>query len=498
MIKTLLKTKKPIHFDNSYARLPSQFYTRQNPIPVSAPSLIKVNHTLAKKLNIDPEWLESDEGVSTIAGNIVPDGGDPIATVYAGHQFGMWTPQLGDGRAILLGEILDSQEKRYDFQLKGSGPTPYSRGGDGRAPLGPILREYIVSEAMAAFHITTTRILAAAETGDHVYRQNILPGAILIRIAKSHIRIGTFEFFSSRNDQESLKILINYVIKRHYPEAANYENPVLAMLDAVIKNQAHLISSWQRIGFIHGVMNTDNMLLSGETIDYGPCAFMDTFHPSAVFSSIDHNGRYAYNKQPAIGCWNLMQLAQTLIPFLDNNRERAIKLAQDALDKYMNLLTESYQTGMMMKLGLRHNMRGDIKLTKDLLDIMAKDKMDYTLTFRYLSDLAGNDTKTNIGTLIICSEKFNYWLKIWKKRLAKSTQSPKKRQTEMYTLNPAFIPRNHLIEEAIKAAVENKDFNLFHQLIDVVKQPFEYQAALEKYARAPRPEQIVHETFCGT
>ncbi len=225
---------------------------------------------------------------------------------------------------------------------------------------------------------------------------------------------------------------------------------------------------------------------------------MDTFNPGAVFSSIDHNGRYAYNKQPAIGCWNLMQLAQTLIPFLDNNRERAIKLAQDALDKYMNLLTESYQTGMMMKLGLRHNMRGDIKLTKDLLDIMAKDKMDYTLTFRYLSDLAGNDTKTNIGTLIICSEKFNYWLKIWKKRLAKSTQSPKKRQTEMYTLNPAFIPRNHLIEEAIKAAVENKDFNLFHQLIDVVKQPFEYQAALEKYARAPRPEQIVHETFCGT
>ena len=268
----MLKTKPHINFDNSYSRLPGQFYTRQNPVPVSAPSLIRVNHALAEKLGIDPIWLESEEGIATITGNKIPVGGDPIATVYAGHQFGGWSPQLGDGRAILLGEILDKENQRYDFQLKGSGPTPYSRGGDGRASLGPILREYIVSEAMAAFHIPTTRILAAAATGDHVYRQNILPGAILVRIAKSHIRIGTFEFFSSRNDQESLKILSDHVIQRHYPEAAEHENPVLAMLDAVIENQAHLIASWQQIGFIHGVMNTDNILLSGETIDYGPCA----------------------------------------------------------------------------------------------------------------------------------------------------------------------------------------------------------------------------------
>tara|TARA_B100000686_G_scaffold289667_1_gene316503 strand:+ start:465 stop:1949 length:1485 start_codon:yes stop_codon:yes gene_type:complete len=494
----LLKTKTPIHFDNSYARLPGQFYTRQNPVPVSAPSLIKVNHTLAQKLNIDPAWLESNVGVSTIAGNIVPDGGDPIATVYAGHQFGRWNPQLGDGRAILLGEILDKQKERYDFQLKGSGPTPYSRGGDGRAPLGPILREYIVSEAMAAFHITTTRILAAAATGDHVYRQNILPGAILVRIAKSHIRIGTFEFFSSRNDQESLRILTNHVIQRHYPEAAKHENPVLAMLDAVIENQANLISSWQQIGFIHGVMNTDNMLLSGETVDYGPCAFMDTYNPETVFSSIDKNGRYAYGNQPTIGRWNLIQLVQVLIPLLDKDSKKASELAQASIIKYMSLLEKSYQNGMALKLGICNAMPDDIKLIKDLLDIMAENRMDYTLTFRYLSDLAGNDAKKGVGDLVTNSDEFVSWLGRWRKRLVLDEQTSIQRQARMYEKNPAFIPRNHLIEEAIQSAIENKNFNLFHQLIDVLKQPFEYHSALKKYALAPRPDQIVHETFCGT
>ena len=493
----MLETKSHINFDNSYSRLPGQFYTRQNPVPVSAPSLIRINHALAEKLDIDPIWLESEEGISTVTGNKIPVGGDPIATVYAGHQFGGWSPQLGDGRAILLGEVLNKQNQRYDFQLKGSGPTPYSRGGDGRAAIGPILREYIVSEAMAAFHIPTTRILAAAATGDHVYRQNILPGAILVRIAKSHIRIGTFEFFSSRNDQESLRLLADHVIQRHYPEAAKQENPVLAMLDAVIENQAHLIASWQQIGFIHGVMNTDNILLSGETVDYGPCAFMDEYHPETVFSSIDRNGRYAYDNQPTIGRWNLIQLAQVLIPLLDKDTEKARELAQESVNKYMGLLTKSYQNGMTLKLGICNAMPDDIKLIKDLLDIMAEDKMDYTLTFRYLSDLAGDDTRNGVGDLVTLSEKFRFWLECWKKRLLLDAQTSIQRQARMYAKNPVFIPRNHLIEEAIQAA-ENGNLNPFHQLVDVLTYPFEYKIELKKYALAPRPEQVVKETFCGT
>ena len=493
----MLKTKSHINFDNSYSRLPGQFYTRQNPVPVSAPSLIRINHALAEKLGIDPIWLESEEGISTVTGNKIPVGGDPIATVYAGHQFGGWSPQLGDGRAILLGEVLDKQNQRYDFQLKGSGPTPYSRGGDGRASLGPILREYIVSEAMAAFHIPTTRILAAAATGDHVYRQNILPGAILVRIAKSHIRIGTFEFFSSRNDQESLRLLAEHVIQRHYPEAAKQENPVLAMLDSVIENQAHLIASWQQIGFIHGVMNTDNILLSGETVDYGPCAFMDEYHPETVFSSIDRNGRYAYGNQPTIGRWNLIQLAQVLIPLLDRDREKARELAQESVNKYMNLLTKYYQNSMALKLGICNAMPDDIKLIKDLLDIMAEDKMDYTLTFRYLSDLAGDDARNGVGDLVTLSEKFSFWLERWKKRLLLDAQTSIQRQARMYAKNPVFIPRNHLIEEAIQAA-ENGNLNLFHKLVDILTHPFEYKVELKKYALAPRPEQVVKETFCGT
>jgi len=493
----LLKTKSHINFDNSYVRLPGQFYTRQNPVPVSAPSLIRINHALAEKLDIDPIWLESEEGISTVTGNKIPVGGDPIATVYAGHQFGGWSPQLGDGRAILLGEVLDKQNQRYDFQLKGSGPTPYSRGGDGRASLGPILREYIVSEAMAAFHIPTTRILTAAATGDHVYRQNILPGAILVRIAKSHIRIGTFEFFSSRNDQESLRLLADHVIQRHYPEAAKQENPVLAMLDSVIENQARLIASWQQIGFIHGVMNTDNILLSGETVDYGPCAFMDEYHPETVFSSIDRNGRYAYGNQPTIGRWNLIQLAQVLIPLLDKDREKARELAQESVNKYMNLLTKYYQNSMALKLGICNAMPDDIKLIKNLLDIMAEDKMDYTLTFRYLSDLAGDDARNGVGDLVTPSEKFSFWLECWKKRLLLDAQTSIQRQARMYAKNPVFIPRNHLIEEAIQAA-ENGNLNLFHKLVDILTHPFEYKVELKKYALAPRPEQVVKETFCGT
>ena len=350
---------------------------------------------------------------------------------------------------------------------------------------------------MAAFRIPTTRVLAAAATGDNVYRQNILPGAILVRIAKIHIRIGTFEFFSSQNDQESLRILADHVIHRHYPEAAEHENPVLAMLDSVIENQAHLIASWQQIGFIHGVMNTDNILLSGETVDYGPCAFMDEYHPETVFSSIDRNGRYAYGNQPTIGRWNLIQLAQVLIHLLDKDREKARELAQESVNKYMNLLTKSYQNSMTLKLGICNSTPDDIKLIKDLLDIMAEDKMDYTLTFRYLSDLAGDDSKNGVGDLVTLSEKFNFWLERWRRRLVLDAQTSIQRQARMYAKNPVFIPRNHLIEEAIQAA-ENGNLNLFHQLVDILKHPFEYKVALKKYALPPRPEQVVNETYCGT
>ncbi|MEJ6539731.1 MAG: YdiU family protein, partial [Halioglobus sp.] len=320
----------PITFDNSYARLPEQFYARQAPVPVTAPGPIRVNRQLAEQLGIDANWLSSEAGTQVVAGNAVPPGSEPLASVYAGHQFGGYNPQLGDGRAILLGEVLSHEGRRFDLQLKGSGPTPYSRGGDGRSPIGPVLREYIVSEAMHQLGVPTTRALAAVTTGEWVQRDGSLPGAILARVASSHIRIGTFQYFAARRDIESLQLLSHHVIDRHYPDAKSSDNPVLAMLEAIISRQAQLMAHWQLLGFIHGVMNTDNMLVCGETIDYGPCAFMDQFNPDQVFSSIDHAGRYAYRQQPAIAHWNLSVLAQALLPILDNEQERAVALAQKA------------------------------------------------------------------------------------------------------------------------------------------------------------------------
>ncbi|MCB1750099.1 MAG: YdiU family protein [Gammaproteobacteria bacterium] len=489
-----------MHFDNSYARLPPRFYTRLHPTPVAAPGLIRVNSALARHLRIDPDWLQSAEGVAVIAGNRIPAGADPIATVYAGYQFGGWSPQLGDGRAILLGEVIGADGVRYDIQLKGSGRTPYSRNGDGRAPLGPVLREYIVSEAMAALGIPSSRVLAAVTSGEWVMREGAEPGGVLVRVAQSHIRIGTFQFFASSQDLDAVRLLADHVIQRHYPEVSLADNPYLALLENVIAQQARLIASWQLVGFIHGVMNTDNMLVSGETIDYGPCAFMDAFDPAAVFSSIDHHGRYAYNNQPGIAHWNLAGLAQVLLPLLDRDPDKALALAQDSIDSFPQLYQNAYLQGMRRKLGLAESARDDAMLIQDLLDIMAEQESDFTLTFRCLSELADADRETASGLagLFELPQAFTPWLSRWRQRLAADSGDSATRRAEMLSVNPACIARNHLVQAAIEAAVIRQDFAPFHDLVDRLAQPYDHHQRDAYYAAPPRPDQLVRQTFCGT
>ena len=488
-----------MQFDNSYTQLPDRFFARQNPVPVKSPSLIRVNGALAKQLNIDPAWLESIDGVSAIAGNLIPDGADPIATVYAGHQFGSWNPQLGDGRAVLLGEIIAVDGERYDLQLKGSGQTPYSRMGDGRAPLGPVLREYVISEAMAALGISTSRTLAAVATGETVFREEALPGAVLARIAKSHIRIGTVQFFGSQNDVEGLKLLVEHVIGRHYPDVADAEFPAAALLDKVMEAQAKLVASWQMVGFIHGVMNTDNVLLSGETIDYGPCAFMDTYDPAAVFSSIDHGGRYAYRNQPGIANWNIACLAQSLLPLLADTEEKAIETGKELLEQFPGYFLEANISGLRSKLGLSNsgqdNKEDDEVLTKDFLDLLEANQCDFTLAFRRLSEIAGEPPTDSVSPLFEFPETFNEWLARWQTRCS-ADENPD-RQSDMLNTNPAVIPRNHLVEEAIAKATYEDDLSAFHQLVDHTAKPFESATDL-KYATPPTSEQVVAQTFCGT
>ena len=469
-------------------------------MPVSAPGLIRVNHSLAANLGIDPAWLESGQGVELIAGNFIPAGADPIALAYAGHQFGGWNPQLGDGRAILMGEVIANDGIRYDIQLKGSGRTEFSRGGDGRAPLGPVLREYIVSEAMATLGVPTSRALAAVTSGEWVMRETRLPGAVLARVAQSHIRIGTVQYFASRQDSEALKILVDHVIERHYPQTMQAENPVRAMLDAIISRQASLIAQWQSLGFIHGVMNTDNMLLSGETIDYGPCAFMDEFDPGKVFSSIDHGGRYAYSNQPHIAHWNLSVLTQALLPLLDKNQDNVLASGQAAIDAFPDLYQTAWQQRMLKKLGLEKKTPDDVKLIEDLSGLMQAEKTDFTLTFRCLSDLANPQTASGggVGSIFELPDSFAPWLDRWRQRLTGDRLDAKKRQLAMYMVNPVYIPRNHLVEEAISAAENQQDFKPFHALVDILAQPFEFDKTHARYAVPPRPEQVISQTFCGT
>jgi uncharacterized protein YdiU (UPF0061 family) len=485
-------------FDNSFARLPERFYSLQLPTPVEQPALIRVNDDLAQLLGIDPAWLASTEGIATVAGNLPLAGSTPLASVYAGHQFGSWNPQLGDGRAILLGELLGSDQKRYDIQLKGAGRTPYSRGGDGRSPLGPVLREYIVSEAMNTLGVPSTRALAAVSTGESVFREGALPGAVLARVAQSHIRIGTFQFFASRKDSDALRELADHVIQRHYPEAAQADNPYQALLTGVVGRQAQLVAHWQLIGFIHGVMNTDNMLLSGETVDYGPCAFMDRFHPDTVFSSIDHAGRYAYSNQPSIAQWNLACLAQALLPLLNEDEEQAVAAAQTTIDSFPDLFLDAHQQGMQRKLGLSSNQPGDEQLAQDLLTLMTEAETDFTLTFRRLADLADPGTNQGIQELFELPESFAPWLERWRERADTDDVAPAQRQQFMYVANPVFIPRNHLVQEAILAAERDQNLAPFHALADLLANPYEFQATMARYALPPRPEEVVHQTFCGT
>lgn len=481
-------------FDNSYARLPDRFFSRQMPTPVSTPELIRVNESLAALLQIDMDWLNSSDGIEVLAGNRIPDGADPIATVYAGHQFGNWNPQLGDGRAILLGEVIGTDQERYDLQLKGAGQTPYSRMGDGRAPLGPVLREYVVSEAMAALGIATSRSLAAVSTGDPVYREEALPGAVLARVARSHIRIGTVQLLAAREDVEGLKLLVEHVIHRHYPDAADAEIPALAMFDGILRRQASLVASWQGVGFIHGVMNTDNMLLSGETIDYGPCAFMDYYDPAKVYSSIDHGGRYAYRNQPGIANWNLACLAQALIPLVDTDEEKAIGMIREVLERFPAYFLDENLKVLRAKLGLGNIEESDEQLARDFLDLLEQENADITLAFRRLTELADDATEDEIREHFDFGEAFDEWLTRWRSRIETSTESP---QAIMLKANPFLIPRNHQIEFAIMEATAG-DFSRFHRLCDALADPFTARTENMDLALPPLPEETVRQTFCGT
>ena len=481
-----------IPFDNTYARLPERFFARLDPTPVRAPRLVKVNHDLARLLGLDPAVLETQEGVAALAGAAVPEAAQPIAQAYSGHQFGNFSPQLGDGRAILLGELVGTDRNRYDIQLKGSGPTPFSRRGDGRAAIGPVLREYLIGEAMHAFGIPTTRALAAVATGEDVYRETILPGAVLTRVAASHIRVGSFQFFAARSDLEAVRILADYAISRHYPqlEPGSYRG----FLDAVIARQAGLIAQWLLVGFIHGVMNTDNMAISGETIDYGPCAFMDTYDPATVFSSIDHAGRYAYGNQPRIAAWNLARLAETLLPLLSEDRDAAIASAEDALSAFGPRFNSAYLAGLRRKIGLETTQDGDDDLTQDLLKRMAEGQADFTLTFRRLATAArGGDEP--VRALFSPGAAYDGWAEFWRARLAKEPGDP---AATMLAVNPLYIPRNHLVEAALNAATANADYAPFEDLLAVINRPYNERHGWERYTLPPKPEERVLQTFCGT
>ena len=480
----------PITFDNSYGQLPANFYTRQALQPVTKPSLIKVNLDLAHQLGVDPTWLQTKDATQVFAGNALLPGADPLATVYAGFQFGNWNPQLGDGRALLLGEVLTDTGQRFDLQLKGSGPTHYSRGGDGRSPLGPVLREYLVSEAMNALGVPTTRALAAVTTGEPVYREQQEPGGVLTRVASSHIRFGSFQYFSGEQDQASLRRLADYTIDRHYPDLQASEQPYLALLNQVIEQIAQLIAKWQCLGFIHGVMNTDNMLITGETIDYGPCAFMDTFKQAAVYSAIDQQGRYAYQNQPAIAHWNLMTLAQALLPLLHDNEDVAIEQAKAALQTFPDRFDDHYNAHSADKLGLTPS-KVSRALFSEFLALLETHELDFTNSFSGLADHLESKTP------LLPTDDWQQWMAQWQAALQDSQDKPAARH-RMQQANPYVIPRNHLIEHAIQQAYNEGRFDQFDALLEAVTRPFDPELARSRFAQAPASDEIVKRTFCGT
>lgn len=491
MTKTKVMIETGWNLDNSYTKLPNKFFKSINPTPVRSPKLIILNDSLATSLGLNVQALGSEKGIEVFAGNRIPKGASPLAQAYAGHQFGHFT-MLGDGRALLLGEHITPTGEKFDIQLKGSGRTPYSRGGDGRAALGPMLREYIISEAMHALGIPTTRSLAVVTTGESVYRQTEQPGAILTRVAASHLRVGTFEYVSEWGTVQELRALADYTLQRHFPHVETDENRYLTLLQEVIKRQALLISKWQLVGFIHGVMNTDNMALSGETIDYGPCAFMDIYDPATVFSSIDTHGRYAYGNQPYIAGWNLARFAETLLPLLHDDQEQAVKLAQDAVSDFMNIYKNKWLAGMRAKMGIFNEEPEDESFFEDLLNMMEKYRADYTNTFRALTFDRQEDSA------MFGSQEFKKWQKLWQERLNRQLEEGSSSHRLMQNSNPAVIPRNHRVEKALEAAVEHGDYSEMEKLINVLSKPYTHSAEQADYSTPPEPSSCPYQTFCGT
>ena len=495
-----------IAFDNSYARLPSHFYARVSPVPVREPRLLELNVGLANYLGLDPVALASGAGVDVLAGNAVGEGSEPIALAYAGHQFGHFVPLLGDGRANLIGEVLANDGSRFDLQLKGSGPTPYSRRGDGRAALGPVLREYILSESMAALGVQTTRALAALTTGDLVRRETAQPGAIFVRVASSHLRVGTFQYMATRGDLESLRTLADYAIARHYPEAALGEKPYGAFLAGVIGRQAEIVAQWMLLGFVHGVMNTDNTSISGETIDYGPCAFLESYDPNKVFSSIDHQGRYGYANQPLAMHWNMTRMAESLLPLLtleEGSEKAGLAVAEGALELFPKKYQAAREKGLARKLGLIGFHKEYDFLGEDLLKCMAENRADFTLTFRLLSTsestrLQGEHAPEALGALFDEPEDLDRWYARWTGLLQQQGLPAAERITQMEAANPAVIPRNHFVQRVIEAAVNREDFEPFRKLLGAVSQPFQSRQEFAEFEVPASPEEWVHATFCGT
>ncbi len=485
------KTEVGWNLDNSFSRLPKSFFTVLKPTPVRSPKLIILNHPLSKALGLNIEALKSDDGVSVLAGNQIPEGAFPLAQAYAGHQFGYFN-MLGDGRAILLGEQETPLGERLDIQLKGSGKTPYSRGGDGRATLGPMLREYIISEAMHALGIASSRSLAVVSTGESIIRETLQPGAVLTRIASSHLRVGTFQYVSQWGTVEELRALADYTLNRHFSDVEGYENKYVSLLREVIKRQAILIAKWQLVGFIHGVMNTDNMAISGETIDYGPCAFMDEYNEATVFSSIDKHGRYAYANQPKIAAWNLARFAETLLPLLSADQTDAVKMAEDEIANFTDTYNRNWVEGMRGKLGIFDKDNQDKSMIDELLSMMQKHKADYTNTFRALTF----DELKDIA--MFKTTEFAKWNKLWQARLERQKETKTESHELMKKSNPALIPRNHRVEEALEAAVKHEDYSVMERLLDVLSNPYDHSLEQSEYTTLPAPSNLPYRTFCGT
>ena len=485
------RTNKGWNLENTYLKLPEIFYSKVDLKPVSTPKLVILNDSLGELLGLNIEELKNDKNLNIFAGKDIPEGSVLLAQAYAGHQFGHFT-MLGDGRAMLIGEQKTPLNQIYDIQLKGSGKTPYSRGGDGRAPLGPMIREYIISEAMHYLGIPTTRSLALVKTGEKVFRETIEQGAVLTRVASSHIRVGTFQYAANWGGKDDIAALADYSIKRHFPDITNYKNPYLSLLKEVIKSQGALIAQWQMLGFIHGVMNTDNMSISGETIDYGPCAFMNTYDPNTVFSSIDHNGRYAYNNQPKIAEWNLYRFAETLLPLIHKNKEESIRMTQDVLEDFQNIYKDNWTLGMRKKLGIFNEEKEDLDLINELLGIMESNKADYTNTF---VELTLDETEK---TSLFSNEEFRNWYKKYKRRLKRQNYSQKEYKKLMRKSNPSIIPRNHQVEKAIEAAVKESDYTVIKNLLEALSNTHEYLEDYEEYMTPPEPSPFPYKTYCGT